>query len=628
MNDISVVVLLFKRLAQEWALLLITFTAVVMACMLAAGSPVYLDSLDRLAFDKELDQEIGEYLNINIFVSRLPLTRIAIQANEDALNYAVESHIDGAVFSQERFLKTGTFLAGLPTSPLPEHERLRRTVSRGHFQSLTNLEANANFIHGRMATDNIEAGDRGPAIEAVISEPTAQRFSLVVGSLVSLTPTAAHPKRVTAEIVGILEPDDPTSEFWRYPGLFLDPGVILEMPELGVDVRQEPPVALFVEDGILVDVVGETYPGSLAVPFWFILTNTDHIKKWSISEAQRRLKDFENEIVKSMPGSDFLTGGFSAILEELHRKSFINRLPILVTLIIMIATLLSCVVMVASCLARRREGDLAMIRTRGGSTIEVLRLYGLEAAVLTVGAFAITPFLAIGTVAMAGKLPQFTQSTGGAMLQTELTGTTFLAALGAGAFSLALLLIPSLLIGRRGLVLHRLRSSRPPTKPFFHRYYLDAALLVLGALIFWEINARGQLVSGGLFDEMGVNETLLLAPVLFLVVAGLVFVRVFPLIVRFLSGESGDLIHFLMLALMVVLVSAAGISEILEGGVWASVPHLIPLLAFGALYFATGRVGRFIPKLTLIMAQGGVAALFVYQRDNELNETALIPALA
>ena len=38
------------------------------------------------------------------------------------------------------------------------------------------------------------------------------------------------------------------------------------------------------------------------------------------------------------------------------------------------------------------------------------------------------------------------------------------------------------------------------------------------------------------------NETLLLAPVLFLIVVALVFIRFFPLVVRFMSGESPALL--------------------------------------------------------------------------------------
>ena len=82
----------------------------------------------------------------------------------------------------------------------------------------------------------------------------------------------------------------------------------------------------------------------------------------------------------------------------------------------------------------------------------------------------------------------------------------------------------------------------------FQRYYLDVLLLVMGGLVFWELNARGQLVSGGLFRDVQVNEALLFAPVLVLTLVALVFMRFFPLFVRYISGESPTLNHMLVWA--------------------------------------------------------------------------------
>ena len=56
---------------------------------------------------------------------------------------------------------------------------------------------------------------------------------------------------------------------------------------------------------------------------------------------------------------------------------------------------------------------------------------------------------------------------------------------------------------------------------------LDLGLLLLGGLIFWELRSRDQLVVGGLFKDVQINEVLLLAPVLFLTVVGLLFIRFF-----------------------------------------------------------------------------------------------------
>ena len=132
--------------------------------------------------------------------------------------------------------------------------------------------------------------------------------------------------------------------------------------------------------------------------------------------------------------------------------------------------------------------------------------------------------------------------------------------LSAGAAALACLLVlvvPGTLSARAGLLFQKLSVSRPPSVSWFHRYYVDVAVLVVGGLVFWELHSRGGVVSGGLFGDVGVNEPLLLAPVLFLAAVGLLFVRLFPLLLRYVSGESQGLVH--VLAASSASAAAAGI---------------------------------------------------------------------
>ena len=129
------------------------------------------------------------------------------------------------------------------------------------------------------------------------------------------------------------------------------------------------------------------------------------------------------------------------------------------------------------------------------------------------------------------------------MLIVELQWLPFGVAALTGLLALAIFVAPRVIGSRSGLVIHRLRSSRPPSEPLLQRYYLDVALMALGGLVFWELQAKGQIVSGGLFQDVRVNEALLLAPVLYLTVVALVFLRLFPLFVRFISGESPLMLH-------------------------------------------------------------------------------------
>ena len=616
-----------KRLVDDWALLLSVFAGVLVSSSLVAGAPVYLAALDRLAFGNELDRQLGKYLNLNVFSRNVRLSEAGLRNNEGALNETLTSNLGQRRVSRERFLKTNTYLAGVPSSPLPRQGTRSGPLLLGYFQSLTNLGRHARFLDGVMATDAVEQRPGGPLIEAVVSEPTASHFRLDVGAEVTLAPSTAHPTRVTARITGILEPDDPKSEFWRYPSLFLDPKAPEEIRP-GVSIRPEPPLALFVTLSTLTDAVGESYSGTLVDPFWFTLVEAERLKEWSPTEVRQHLDDFERDISKAMPGSEVLTGGLDAILDNLSRKSFFSKVPLLVLLTTMVATVLFYLSMTVSYLVQKREGDLALLKTRGLGSLQLLRLYGLEAAILTFIAVVIAPFLALAAVALAGRLPHFSQSTAGHNLPVQLSPEPFVAALGAGALCLTILLVPALLGARRGLALHKLRSSRPPTVPFFQRYYLDVALLVLGGVVFWELHARGQFISGGLFKQVQVNETLLLAPVIFLLVVALIFVRVFPLLVRFLSGESPALAHLITAVTLLVLLPVAAFHHIDDGGLRPALTAVALLLAVGLLYWATVHLRRLRSRLATIALQAAAVAAFVSFSRPSSNDLLLIATFA
>ena len=107
----------------------------------------------------------------------------------------------------------------------------------------------------------------------------------------------------------------------------------------------------------------------------------------------------------------------------------------------------------------------------------------------------------IYTVRISGKLTYFRDFTQGELLPVIFNFTPFIVALGSALLCLLIFVVPGIFGGRVAVIAHKLRLARPPSLPLFQRYYLDVGLLALGGLLFWEIQARGQLISGGLFEE-------------------------------------------------------------------------------------------------------------------------------
>ena len=180
--------LVAKRLAASWKLLLSVFFGILVATTLAAGTPVYLDSLDQLAFHASLDSIPGTELEIAVTNPNVVVAKRALQRVETLVSDATRSHVSEIQSGLERFLIGEVSVVGTTRTPMPEGGGTGILASRGYFQFIADLGEQANFIQGRMAGSELDPGSRGLSVEAVISIAAARRFGLVVGNEVELAP--------------------------------------------------------------------------------------------------------------------------------------------------------------------------------------------------------------------------------------------------------------------------------------------------------------------------------------------------------------------------------------------------------------------------------------------------------
>ena len=596
MRSFSTFGFIIKRLGSDWKLLLSIFAGIIIASTLVAGAPVYLNSLARLTLNTSIDRSSSLFLNIFAFAPNVPLTEDSLTVTDGEIDRLIDDNISDFYISRERYLKGATLLVGTPRRPLANADV--DLVSRGYLQYLSNVERHVEFIEGRAFTDTVTPTDAGLHVEVVIGDTPAHVFELEVGDTLEMKPSLGTDVAVTAEIVGIIEPIDGSADYWQQnASVFMEPAPLEEIPDVGIEVDpEEPPIALFVTKQALIDSLGKAYPGSLVSSSWFIFIDKEPLKRIRPEDLSQRLDNLESGMAIRMQGSAVFTG-ITALLDRFERRSFFTSIPLLLLLTIMVITVLYYMAMMVSYLVQSRENDVALLRSRGVSMAQLVRMYAIEGLVITAAAVIIAPLLAMGAIAISGKLPYFTDITNGALLPVNWRWMPFLVSAAVGALGLAIFVVPSVIGARTGLVIHKLRSSRPPDVPFFQRYYLDMMVLAIGGLVFWELNARGQLVSGGLFSGIEINEALLFAPVLLLTLVALIFMRFFPMFVRFISGESPALAHLYVWAItaalaLTLLMDAMRLSDSAEGGIVGALPSLALTLGAAAAYWATQRTER------------------------------------
>jgi len=624
-KHLNTINLVKQRLINEWKLMLSIFSGVLIATTLISGAPIYLDSLERISVNTAFDRTSDVTLNALIYTPNLVLTRDSLEDSQQKVNTAVESHIDEVYVSERRLIRSQNYLAGLPYRPLET-----RMVSRGYLQYMENIDQNIVFTEGRMATDEIKQLESGPLIEVILGTPSLDIYDVEVNDVIQLTTFIDSEITISAKITGIFDPIDPKSPFWRENSdTFLKPAPLEDAVEQGVMVDpEEPPLPFFATQNTLIESISSAFPGTLISSSWLLFLDRENLKEYDVEDGKLRFANFREDISLSLPGS-FILSIVPKVLETYEKRSLYTSIPLLLLLTLMIVTILYYMSMMVSYLVQSREEDVVRLRTRGISTFNLFRVYVIEILVIIISAVAIGPFIAMGLISAAGKLAYFDSITSGDFIPVQLAWQPFAIAAGLGVLCLVIYTTAGLIAARTGVISQRLKASRPQLTPFFQKYYIDLAFLVIGGIVFWELQSRGSFLSNNADNVQQINEGLLFAPVLFLIGVALIFMRVFPLVIRYFAGESISLIDLIMsiTAIMIIPVYAVQLFFDQRGFSWI---YLL-LIGIGLLICYRWTIGqiqshqrRYLLIAAGLAAQAPFVAIYVYLSQTSLESSYLL----
>jgi len=132
-------------------------------------------------------------------------------------------------------------------------------------------------------------------------------------------------------------------------------------------------------------------------------------------------------------------------------------------------------------------------------------------------------------------------SGGGQGVAIVLTPTALAYGLVGVALTLAALLLPAALASRHSIVTMRWEQARSSLAPAWQRYYLDLAMLLPPAYGWYQMARQGTVALGAGSGDPFSNPLLFLVPVLFCFSLALLFMRLFPLLIRLLAWLAAQL---------------------------------------------------------------------------------------
>ena len=511
----SLPVLAMRRMRRSWRLLLSVVVGTLVAGALLASTAIYADAVRDLGLRFALEQPAPEDLDVRVAQTSVAIRRDLYVDSRLRIDRELERLLGEARGPAVRELTSATFY---PTDPgaAPDLDDDGRV--RANLRARTGILDHVRVEDGRWP-ETAEAGD--VRIEVAIGAETAARTGVAIGDELALHPfwdEDATPIRV--EVVGTIAPLDLDARYWADE-------------EEAIDARTSSweTLLLFVPVASFLDAVPPLIGSATARYVDVYEVDFEGLDSRNAGRVADGLAALEGRLSANVARAT-VESQLEGVLRTFDDKLFFVRIPLFVLMLQIGGVVTYYLLMVSTMLVERRAPEIATLRSRGASRAQLLAQYGVEAAVLAVLAALAGPPLAALVISLLGPTPAFADLSGGGLLDVHLSRLSFgLAALGALIGFLAFM-APAWLATRSTVIGFKRAAARPRRQPLFFRLYLDVAVVALLAVVFWRLRGRDELFEDPLFGDPQADPLLLATPAVAMLAAGVVFLRLFPLVLR------------------------------------------------------------------------------------------------
>ncbi len=561
-------------------MLIILAVGILVASTLLALSPIYTRVMTDLGLTSSLEEQLRSASRMSVIRFDLPLGSHEAADIDRSLARMTAEETSWFAASEARYGALPDLTYAREGQPVPTN-RDRTTVT---LQTLSGLEDHVR-VHGRLprGSDDAEVievalsveagrvlglnpGDRFAAVHTFDDcnrpPPTDDPDELRERARFPCVPRVFVTLRATFVVTGLIEPRDQEEAYWSA-------GRFSFAPPIGTETTG-PVFGAVMDEESFFRALPRVMPG---IRSEFRITAFADITRLDTANIDRARESLARLRERAIDAGALADIPMANALANFHSRASFNQVPLLLLLLQVVGIALYYVVLVASMLVDRRSEEIAMLRSRGASVLQVVAGGVIEAAVIGAGATVAAPFLAAGAVALLGKTGRFEELSGGGFLPFTVVPSAFLLAAAGAGLAVVAVTVPTFFAARRGMLLFLGGVSRPG-KPLLQRYYLDVAVAGVAAVAFWELNQRGTVFDPRSVGGWSADPLLLLSPLLLVLAIGALVFRFMPFVVGLVgqlwAGSGGPgvalgLLHltrspasYAHLTLLVVMGAAVG----------------------------------------------------------------------
>jgi len=373
------------------------------------------------------------------------------------------------------------------------------------------MQERIRLTAGQLPRDGLQDG----VLEALVLEDTLNRYAWRIGDTFyyDAKDRDGDKRRLSVRIVGAYRLQDETDLSWA------------------VDGKDRLAETLWVSERTMMDTLLREEGLSLDAAGWYYAFDLKDIRMHDLAPLIRELRRLEVTLHGKLENTK-VSLTFLDLLRGFERQSVTLQAMLFALAAPVLAMALYFIALNATLSLTRQRGEIAVLQSRGARPLQIAGLYAIEAVLLGAAAWLAGLALAWFMAKMIGSSSGFLTFVGRKSIPVGWTKEAMLFGLGATGLAVAAGTLPIRAYAGTSIVQMTRQRARADRAPYWQRYWLDAALLAAAAGGWYMLDTGGlasTMNSGGV---TAIGPAVFVIPALLIFAAGLVVLRVFPLLLR------------------------------------------------------------------------------------------------
>ena len=380
-----------------------------------------------------------------------------------------------------------------------------------YLESISDIEKHVTIIDGRLPQKTLVDG----VYEALISEWAIKRMNVVIGNTYTLldsTNEELEPIKVKPVGVITIPANNQNDYYWSLLG---EQSLINER--------------FIIDENLMREYLINTEPTMIFRSTWRYAFDYRAMNIGNLGSVVSG----HNRISRSLKGAVIYDPSLEVIMKYFETAKQLKNL-LWVLNVPVIFMLLLYLFMISRLIIDRERNEIALLSSRGSTRLQIVAGYLVEGLVLGGIALIVGPFIGLLTSKILGSSNGFLEFVNRKAIVLSLDRDAYLYAILGIIVSLITMLVPAYSASNTSIVSHKQRAARGTGHALWEKLFLDFVLLIVAGFGYYIFTQRQDviLVTGASAADIKINPLLFIIPTLFIIGASLLFLRLYPYLIK------------------------------------------------------------------------------------------------